>query len=59
MRDRSEGPTRTRRIEGARASTARASSRRSLKEIAWTEFIQAPNSTLPILVVTVEAGRAS
>jgi hypothetical protein len=58
MRDRSKGPTRTRRIEGARASTARASSRRSPKEIAWVEFIRAANPTLPILLVTVEAGRA-
>jgi len=31
----------------------------SLKqEIAWVEFIQATNPSLPILLVTVEAGRA-
>jgi hypothetical protein len=46
------------RIEGVRASRSRAPSRRSSQEISWVEFIQAANPNLPILLVTVESGRA-
>lgn len=44
--------------ENPHASASQSSSRRSLQEIAWVEFIQAASPNLPILLVTVEAGRA-